>query len=58
MYNFFTGFDFISKFQLDTNGVSGTKRIRGSNQYQTAYRILPEADVSIDTRCERDVIVT
>ena len=55
MFFVVSGFDFISKFRLDTNSIAATKRTRGSNQYQTAYRILPEADVSIDTRWACDV---
>ena len=48
-----SAFDFISNFRLDTNGVSGVRRTRGSNQYQTAYKISPDADVRISTRCAR-----
>ena len=53
-----SAFDFISNFRLDSNGVSGVRRTRGSNQYQTAYKISPDADVRISTRCARRLLQT
>ncbi len=45
------GFDFISKYGLDgIIPLPGVKKITGTNEYQTAYRITRRADFRIPTR--------
>ena len=46
------GFDFISTFGLDRPDaeVPGVRVIKGSNQYQKAYKVGPRADLRIPTR--------
>jgi len=49
-----TGFDFISKFNLDSPNLErfgkSVTRIPGSNKYQTAYRFRKDADLRIPNR--------
>ena len=47
------GFDFISKFGMDTPDLSnlpGVKAIQGSNEYQRGFQIQKSANLRIPTR--------
>lgn len=45
-------FDFIRKFRLDVLEASspGVKKVRGSNEMQTAYRLHSETNLQLETR--------
>lgn len=44
------GFDFISKYGLDTETPPGVRVVEGSNYLQTAYKITKKAEFRIPTR--------
>ena len=45
-----TGFDFISKYGLDVDTPPGVRRVTGSNELQTAFKITKKAEFRIPTR--------